>query len=977
MLRTERVARVHEDRRQRRRIDEARRGMAAAAMAALEPLEQRTLFAAAPTFMIGTYLEPNFLLSNWASRGVNTAFEADLQKPDSQATLADWQTWSQAAVNAGLFMVRPPNAGNPATEAGQSYLSNVTGWLQPDEPDLNGVPTTQLATNYQNWASSQGSDAWRRPVYLNFSGGDVLGIQGGPNPASYYPQASSYGDVVGQDFYPITGWGATGGPGSDNPNWLDLSQPDSTPRYTAGTATQTLAGYAAPGKPEFAVIETGNQYMASNRRGPTAAEFNGELWDAIIDGAQGIVYFSHVVGAPPAGFGYGPQYAPPNNMDDDTPSDVVAAMTQQDARITSLASVLASPVNPAGLSFSSSSPTLEAGWRRYNGQDYFIVENRSSATLSSATFTLGGESAGSTATDYDSHNSFTLGAGATLTDSFQPYQTHIYQLGTQSPPPPPPAETSYLSPPPNVTDTIQAENFDNGGQGVAYNDLTATNDGGAYRPSEGVDIESTGDTGGGYDVGWTQAGEWMNYIVNVPAAGSYTLNTRVANPDAGGSFDLQVQNGGTWQDVSGATAVPQTGAWQTYQTVTSPNAITLTAGQHILRLSMDAASSNGYVGNFNWLTLTPTGPTPAAPTNLSVTTLSNSSLSLSWTDNANNETSYVVQRATSQSGPYTTVATLGANATSYTDTGLGLSATYYYEVTAVNAAGSSAPASGAGMTSVPNGPFGLSVTPAGSTELDLAWYDSSINETNFVVQRSTSASGPFSTVATLPANTTSYADTGLSASTTYYYNVFAENAVGDSGSTTGNGTTDNGGTGTAPAAPAGVATRTNSNSAITVSWNASAGATSYAVLRATSQSGPYSTIATLGAGATSYGDTGLALSATYYYEVQAINSYGSNTSAPVAGMTSVPNGPFGLSIAAAGAGSLQLNWYDNSVNETEFVVERATSPNGTYSVVATLAANTTSWLDTGLSSGTTYYYQVFAANDVGYSGAATGSGTTS
>src|SRR4029079_14056714 len=54
--------------------------------------------------------------------------------------------------------------------------------------------------------------------------------------------------------------------------------------------------------------------------------------------------------------------------------------------------------------------------------------------------------------------------------------------------------------------TIQAEDFDDGANGVAYRDNSAANSGGQYRTSD-VDIEVTSDTNGGYDVGWTAAGE--------------------------------------------------------------------------------------------------------------------------------------------------------------------------------------------------------------------------------------------------------------------------------------------------------------------------------------------------------------------------------------------------------------------------------------------------------------------------------------
>src|SRR5262249_1883469 len=76
-----------------------------------------------------------------------------------------------------------------------------------------------------------------------------------------------------------------------------------------------------------------------------------------------------------------------------------------------------------------------------------------------------------------------------------------------------------------VPGTIEAENFDLGGQNLAYSDTTPGNTGGVYRVTEDVDIQATTDTGGGYNVGWTKAGEWLKYTVNVAATGRYLLET--------------------------------------------------------------------------------------------------------------------------------------------------------------------------------------------------------------------------------------------------------------------------------------------------------------------------------------------------------------------------------------------------------------------------------------------------------------------
>jgi hypothetical protein len=143
---------------------------------------------------------------------------------------------------------------------------------------------------------------------------------------------------------------------------------------------------------------------------------------------------------------------------------------------------------------------------------------------------------------------------------------------------------------------IQAEDFVGGGEGVGYHDVDTANLGGKYRTGEGVDIETTTDTGGGYNVGYTKAGEWLKYTATVATAGTYSIDFRVASAGAGGTFHLEVDG----VNVTGALAVPNTGGWQSWQTITR-SGISLSAGTHTFRLVFDANGSSGFVGNFNWL----------------------------------------------------------------------------------------------------------------------------------------------------------------------------------------------------------------------------------------------------------------------------------------------------------------------------------------------------------------------------------------
>lgn len=165
---------------------------------------------------------------------------------------------------------------------------------------------------------------------------------------------------------------------------------------------------------------------------------------------------------------------------------------------------------------------------------------------------------------------------------------------TPPPPPPPTGNTPFGGTPAALPGTVQAENFDEGGAGVAYFDTNAGNNGGAYRTTD-VDIEPTTDTGGGYSVGWTKTGEWLKYTVSITASGTYALETRVANIGTGATFHVEVDG----VDRTGPIQVPNTGAWNAWQTISTPG-ISLTAGQHVLRVVMGTMASGGAVAGFNW-----------------------------------------------------------------------------------------------------------------------------------------------------------------------------------------------------------------------------------------------------------------------------------------------------------------------------------------------------------------------------------------
>lgn len=166
------------------------------------------------------------------------------------------------------------------------------------------------------------------------------------------------------------------------------------------------------------------------------------------------------------------------------------------------------------------------------------------------------------------------------------------------------SEAPYGGTPAAIPGTVQADNYDTGGQSVAYN-VTSINGTGNYR-SDGVDFETTSDTGGGYDLGWTSGGQWFRYTVNVASAGTYTISFRVAAPSAvTDAFHISSSSG---TNLSGSVNIPATGGWQTWTTVTAD--VTLPAGQQVLTLSEDTGGWNINYATFALAAL-PYGGAPA------------------------------------------------------------------------------------------------------------------------------------------------------------------------------------------------------------------------------------------------------------------------------------------------------------------------------------------------------------------------------
>ena len=254
--------------------------------------------------------------------------------------------------------------------------------------------------------------------------------------------------------------------------------------------------------------------------------------------------------------------------------------------------------------------------------------------------------------------------------------------------------------------------------------------------------------------------------------------------------------------------------------------------------------------------------TPPPPTNLTATA-GNAQVSLSWSASSG-ATSYNVLRSTTSNGPYSNIAT-GVTTPSYTDTTVTNGTTYYYVVQAANSAGTSANSNQASATPTvppPGTPTNLTAT-AGNAQVSLSW-TASPGATSYNVLRSITSGGPYGNIAT-GVTTPSYTDTTVTNGTIYYYVVQAVNSSGTSGNSNQASATPT----TPPAAPT-VLTALPGNNLVALKWIASSGATSYNVLRSTTNGGPYSSIAKA-VTATEYSDASAGNGTTYYYVVEAVN----------------------------------------------------------------------------------------------------------
>lgn len=366
-----------------------------------------------------------------------------------------------------------------------------------------------------------------------------------------------------------------------------------------------------------------------------------------------------------------------------------------------------------------------------------------------------------------------------------------------------------------------------------------------------------------------------------------------------------------------------------------------------------------------------------APSGLTATSGGEQRIDLAWTDNSDDEDGFQIERRLGQSGTFSAIATGSANVVTYGDVGLTAGTEYCYRVRAVRGADLSSYTNVQCATTdspppppPPAAPSDILAAAAAANRIDLTWTDNAGDETGFSIERRLGQSGSFAEVGQAAANATSFANSGLEASTEYCYRLRAFNGGGYSSySGIACATTPE----PPPPPPSGLVAPTDLRADapnaqwVRVRWSDNAtNESGFRVERRLGQSGTFVQIAQMGADATGMLDQGIATETEYCYRAYAYNAQGASDYSNVACVTTkaggslAPAAPSNLVTSPVDHQTMSLSWTDNAGNENGFKVERREGAGGTYVEIAQLGPNSRSYLSTGLLPSTQYCYRVRA-----------------
>ncbi len=362
----------------------------------------------------------------------------------------------------------------------------------------------------------------------------------------------------------------------------------------------------------------------------------------------------------------------------------------------------------------------------------------------------------------------------------------------------------------------------------------------------------------------------------------------------------------------------------------------------------------------------PTGTNPqlAAPSNLAATTVSLSQINLSWKNNASSVSGFYIERKAG-TGAYSQIASVGPTAVSYTNTALTANTVYTYRVrTYTTKLTSDYSNEASALTTTLSAPSNLTATTASPAQINLAWKNNASVVAGFYIERSI-GSGAFSQIAFVGPSVCTYANTGLTANTTYSYRVRAFTASMFSNySNMATAVTAN------IPAPTNLTAQFVNASLVMLSWRESSPTVSGFYVESKIGTGSYGQIAIEPYPVQAVAVALLNPGTTFTFRVRAYsNLLTSGYSNEVSVTTLNITAPTNLVAAKASSTQINLSWKNNAAAGTlaGFYIERQAG-SGAFTPIASVGPTTTTFSNIGLTSKTTYYYRVRAYNAYLYSG---------
>jgi len=359
---------------------------------------------------------------------------------------------------------------------------------------------------------------------------------------------------------------------------------------------------------------------------------------------------------------------------------------------------------------------------------------------------------------------------------------------------------------------------------------------------------------------------------------------------------------------------------------------------------------------------------PAAPSDLEVTGVTRSEVSLAWTDNSNAEDGFKLQRRSGLglANDYAEIAELGANVTSYIDTGVEQDHAYSYRLQAFKGE-IETPWTDEVSAVTAVIPIDLLATPVSDSEIELSWTDVSSLETGYRLERKTAEADEWLVAGQVNADIVVYNDTGLDEATNYSYRAMTMLEEGESDPSQQAAAT------TMPKAPTNLTAVQDEGIPTTVnlSWTDVSSAESRYELQRKKEGEQYQAFANPPANMETYSDAGLAVNTIYTYRVRAASagnnvSFWSNEAGASTSILS-PDAPSDIVVDSISYSIVVLSWSDNSDDEAGFVLERSRERFQNYRTIDTTEVDQPTFIDTGLEPLTDYYYRVYAYNEHGNS----------